>query len=144
MTDSVFRDTRGTRPSAGIDMEPDKPTQSITNIRIERSKFINNAGDGIVVQGYKGRVANVEIRNNLFDGNDQPILVKNAPGVRSRAICANRIVSRQKQPAASLNTYAEPVQVVSPQMDCRGGSDMRFEKNRMTKKKKKKKPKAAN
>ena len=146
VTDSVFRDTRGTRPSAGIDMEPDKSTQSITNIRIERSKFIGNAGDGLVIQGHKGRVANVEIRNNLFDRNDQPILVKNAPGVRSRAICDNRIISHQKPPAASLNTYAEAVQVVSPQMDCRGGSDMRFEKNKMTKKNKnkKKKPKAAN
>ncbi len=146
VTGSVFRDTRGTRPSAGIDMEPDKPSQSVTNVRIERSKFIGNAGDGITIQGYKGRVANVEIRNNLFDRNDQPILVKNAPGVRSRAICDNRIIFHQKPPAASLNAYAEAVQIASPQMDCRGGSDMRFEKSKMTKKNKykKKKPKAAN
>ena len=146
VTGSVFRDTRGTRPSAGIDMEPDKPSQSVTNIRIERSKFIGNAGDGITIQGYKGRVANVEIRNNLFDRNDQPILVKNAPGVRSRAICDNRIISHQKPPAAGLNAYAEAVQIASPQMDCRGGSDMRFEKSKMTKKNgyKKKKPTAAN
>jgi len=146
VTDSVFRDTRGTRPSAGIDMEPNKASQRIAHVRIERSKFIGNAGDGIVIQGYKGRVANVEIRNNLFDRNDQPILVKNAPGVRSRAICDNRIIVRQKPPATSLNAYAEAVQVVSPQMDCRGGSDMRFEKSRTkkNKKKKKKKPKPTN
>lgn len=146
VTDSVFRDTRGTRPSAGIDMEPNKPSQKITNVRIERSKFINNAGDGIVVAGHKAVVAKVEIRNNLFDGNDQPILVENARRVRSRDICDNRVVSRHKQPAAGLNAYAEAVQVASPQMDCRGGSDMRFERSRMTKqnKKNKKKPKTAN
>jgi len=147
VTDSVFRDTRGTRPSAGIDMEPNKPSQKITNVRIERSKFINNAGDGILVAGHKAVVAKVEIRNNLFDGNDQPILVENARRVRSRDICDNRVVSRHKQPAAGLNAYAEAVQVASPQMDCRGGSDMRFERSRMTKqnkKNKKEKPKAAN
>jgi pectate lyase-like protein/parallel beta helix pectate lyase-like protein len=147
VTDSVFRDTRGTRPSAGIDMEPDKPTQRISNIRIERSKFINNEGDGIVVAGHKAIVENVEIRNNLFDGNDQPILVENARGVRSRDICDNRVVSHTKKPATGLNPYAETVQVVSPQMDCRLGSDMRFEKSRTTKQNKKNKrpkPQVAN
>ena len=141
VTNSLFRDTHGTRPSAGIDMEPNKPDQSITNVRIEHSKFINNAGDGILIASKKGRVANVEIRGNLFDGNDQPILVENAPGVRSTAICGNRLVARQEKPKQNLNAYAEPVQVVAPQIDCHEGSDMRFEKSRFTKKKR---PKAGN
>ena len=145
VTNSTFRDTRGTRPSAGIDLEPNNENQTITNVRIEHSKFVNNAGDGILIAGKKGRVANVEIRGNLFDGNDQPILVENALGVRSSAICGNRIIARQERPQQTLNAYAEPVQVVAPQIDCREGSDMRFEKNRFTPRKKdKRKPKVRN
>ena len=44
---SVFRNTRGTRPSAGIDLEPDHAEQKIVNVRIQNSKFIDNAGPGI-------------------------------------------------------------------------------------------------
>jgi hypothetical protein len=47
VTDSVFKKTHGTRPSAGIDLEPDEPAQKITNICIQGSKFLDNAGSGI-------------------------------------------------------------------------------------------------
>jgi len=57
VTNSVFRDTRGTRPSAGIDMEPDKPDELVSNVRIENSKFIDNAGGGIIIAGKKGESA---------------------------------------------------------------------------------------
>jgi len=53
VTNSTFRDTRGTRPSAGIDLEPNNENQTITNVRIEHSKFVNNAGDGILIAGKK-------------------------------------------------------------------------------------------
>ncbi len=56
VTNSVFRDTRGTRPSAGIDIEPDKPEQKVANVRIEHSKFINNAGGGVMIAGKRGTV----------------------------------------------------------------------------------------
>jgi hypothetical protein len=46
VTDSVFKNTSGTRPSAGIDLEPDKATQEITNVQIRGSKFLDNAGSG--------------------------------------------------------------------------------------------------
>jgi hypothetical protein len=49
VTNSVFSNTRGTRPSAGIDLEPDNPSQKIFNVRIESSKFLNNAGPGIEI-----------------------------------------------------------------------------------------------
>ncbi|MGB8710998.1 MAG: glycosyl hydrolase family 28-related protein, partial [Methyloceanibacter sp.] len=44
VTDSIFSNTHGTRPSAGIDLEADQPEQKIVNIRIQNSKFLNNAG----------------------------------------------------------------------------------------------------
>src|SRR3990170_6531309 len=61
VTDSVFRNTRGTRPSAGIDLEPDEASQKIVNIRIQNSKFIDNAGPGIEIAGKRGAVAKVEL-----------------------------------------------------------------------------------
>jgi hypothetical protein len=139
VTNSVFRDTRGTRPSAGIDIEPDKPDQRATNIRIEHSKFINSAGGGVMIAGKRGAVADVEIRNNVFE-EVRPILVENAPSVRSTEIYDNRHIGAVKLPPEGLNAYADAVEVVSYQQDCRQGRDLRFEVNRQTKKKNKPKP----
>ena len=58
---SVFKNTHGTRPAAGIDLEPDKGEQEIANVRIVGSKFLDNAGDGITVGGKKARIAKVEM-----------------------------------------------------------------------------------
>lgn len=137
VTNSVFKDTRGTRPSAGIDIEPNNPDQRAVNIRIEKSKFVNNAGGGIMIAGKRGRVADVEIMGNLFE-EARPILVENAPKVRSTAICDNRHVGHQTLLAEGLNAFADAVEVVSLQTDCRDGRDLRFEVKRHTKKKKKK------
>jgi len=136
VTNSVFRDTRGTRPSAGIDIEPDKFQQRIANVRIEESKFINNVGGGIVIAGKKADVANVRITHNVFEGN-RPIKIENAPGVHSTQICKNRYITKKKPVSEGFNTFAEPVDIVAMQFDCNEGSDMRFELNRNTKKKKK-------
>jgi hypothetical protein len=40
---SVFQNTRGTRPGAGIDFEPDDRDVAITGVRIENSKFLKRA-----------------------------------------------------------------------------------------------------
>jgi polygalacturonase len=129
VTNSVLKNTRGTRPSAGIDLEPDKSGQKITNVRIENSKFLNNAGTGIVIAGKKGTISNVEITHNVFKGN-RPLLVENAPSILASAICNNLQVTFQKEPASGLNAYLDPVQLVIHQKECREGMDMRFEVNR--------------
>jgi Right handed beta helix region len=134
VTNSEFRDTRGTRPSAGIDIEPNKANERVSNIRIENSKLINNEGGGIMIAGKKGEVVNVEILHNYFEGT-RPILVENAPRIRSTSICENRFVRKETASNQGLNTFADEVEVVSLQMDCSQGSDMRFEKNRQTKRK---------
>jgi hypothetical protein len=136
VTGSVFKNTQGTRPSAGIDLEPNDSEQEVTNIRIEHSKFLDNAGPGIQMGGKKGHISKVEIARNLFMGN-RPILVENAPSVRSSAICDNRFIGFEAQPASELNAFADKVEVVALQSDCREGRDLRFEVNRQTKKKKK-------
>jgi translation initiation factor IF-1 len=136
VTDSVFQDTRGTRPSAGIDLEPDKPDQTVKDVRIEDSKFINNAGGGIQIAGKRGRVSNVEIARNVFK-EGRPILVENAPAVKSTKICDNRHIGEQEPPSEGLNAFAEAVEVVSLQANCQQGRDLRFEVKRDKKKKKK-------
>ena len=134
VTNSVFRDTNGTPPSAGIDLESDKPHQRISNVRIENSKFVNNAGGGVMISGKKAEVSNVEILNNYFEG-PRPILVENAPRVRSTSICENRYVRKEKVDTQGFNAYSDHVEVVSLQIDCKQGRDLRFEKNRQTVKK---------
>ncbi len=140
VTNSVFQQTRGTRPSAGIDIEPDRPEQKVVNVLIEHSRFINNAGGGIMIAGKRGYTADVEIVRNVFE-EGRPILIENAPHVRSTEICDNRHIGQVAPPQEGLNAFAETVEVVSLQADCRSGRDMRFEMNRgNTKKDKKKKP----
>jgi polygalacturonase len=136
VTNSVFRDTHGTRPSAGIDIEPDKPDQRVSNVIIEKSKFVDNAGGGIMIAGKKGEVANVRITQNVFEGT-RPILVENAPRVHSTQICKNRYIAKELPTSEGFNTFSEPVNVVALQANCSEGRDMRFETNRFTKKKKK-------
>ncbi len=140
VTNSVFRDTRGTRPSAGIDIEPDSAEQKVANVRIEHSKFINNAGGGIMIAGKRGTVADVEIVRNVFE-EGRPILIENAP--------ARQIDRDLRQPAywASWRRRRKdstPLPRPSRSSPCKttaeSGRDLRFEMNRGNTKKKKKKP----
>ena len=65
---AVFKNTIGTRPSAGIDIEPNDG-ELVTNVDILSSKFLNNKGPGIVIsETAKGK--NHEIKNIVVDGNE--------------------------------------------------------------------------
>ena len=132
VTNSVFKNTRGTRPSAGIDIEPNEE-QAITNVRIQSSRFFDNAGSGIQIAGKKGRVSNIEITHNEFRGN-RPLLVENAPAVVASAICNNRQLASQAAPSGGLNVFVDPINIIVHQNDCGEGRDMRFEVNRQKRK----------
>ena len=114
---SVFRNTRGTRPSAGIDFEPDEPTDRITNVRIQDSKFIDNEGAAILIAGKRADVSNVEITHNVITGA-LPIVIKYAPGVLDSAICRNRQITTQPAPSGGLSSQRDPVKVVIAQTAC--------------------------
>jgi hypothetical protein len=131
---SVFQKTGGTRPGAGIDFEPDERDQRITGVRIENSKFIDNAGPGILIAGKKGTVEKIELTRNLFKGN-RPILVEDAPEVLASSICNNRQVTSEEAPSGGLNAYADSIAVMVHQNDCEEGTDMRSEVTRQKKKK---------
>ena len=136
VVNSVFKNTKGTRPSAGIDLEPAKPEQHIRNVRILESKFINNAGAGIIASAHTAGVSNVEMRGNVFEGNT-PIRLINAQG-NATAVCGNRQLTKGTDLSGGLNAYADPVKTVSIQEAC---GDMSFIKSKTRKPPKNKKKK---
>ena len=115
VTDSVFKTTRGTRPSSGIDLEPDHAADVITNVRIENSRFLDNLGPGLLIDGGKGPISNVEITNNVFAGNPRSIKLKHAPGVSAR--CGNQVVS-QSSSWSDFSAIVEAVKYAVVRHDC--------------------------
>lgn len=47
VTNSVFADTAGTPPAAGVDLEPDDPQQKISGVFFRNCTFRNNTGAGV-------------------------------------------------------------------------------------------------
>jgi hypothetical protein len=123
---SVFRNTGGTRPGAGIDMEPNGPGERIADVRIEGSKFIDNAGGGILVAGKRGEVSNVAITGNVFEGREA-IDIEYAPGVKGSGICRNRHFVPAEDLTGGLSAQAAPARVLIVQTEC---GDKRFYKRK--------------
>jgi hypothetical protein len=119
VTNSVFSNTQGTRPSAGIDLEPDDVKQRIRNVRIRSSKFLNNKGPGILVAGKKNAslISELEITENLFVG-EVPLKIEYSPEVLQSGICRNRQIVRQVAETGNLSTYQEPKEVLVIQHQC--------------------------
>lgn len=69
---SVFSNTSGSSPEAGIDLEPGYDTVSNRHIVIENNRFISNNGAGIMVsRNNQLGTSNLDtiIKNNYFNGN---------------------------------------------------------------------------
>ena len=64
---STFKNTSGTRPSAGIDIEPDYPWQKLANIQFKNVDLINNDRHGIQIGLGKYRGQQVENISISFD-----------------------------------------------------------------------------
>jgi polygalacturonase len=129
VTNSVFKNTRGARPSSGIDLEPDLATQKITNVHIQNSEFLDNAGAGILIDGGKGSIAGVEITGNAFDANALPIKIKHAPALLP-SICDNRQITSEEASGglfafANLIVWRRPrISLDSKECKSRLGSDL--------------------
>ena len=119
VTNSVFSNTQGTRPMAGIDLEPDDVKQHISNVRIHNSKFLNNKGPGILVAGKKhaSLISRLEITENLFVGA-LPLKIEYSPEVLQSQICRNRQIVREVADMGSLSTYQEPKELLVVQHEC--------------------------
>lgn len=72
---SIFRNTKGTRPAAGIDFEPDlrTPRLRIENVLIKGCRFFKNQGAGVEFAVKKGITRNVNVTGCSFGGNNKAI-----------------------------------------------------------------------
>ena len=69
VTSSVFENTAGTAPEAGIDIEPN-PSENVNNVNISKSKFLNNAGGGFQSGVPFANTGLATVTNVIFDSND--------------------------------------------------------------------------
>ena len=65
---SIFRGTSGTKPSSGVDLEPDYDWQKLSNIRFKNNKYVNNGRNGIQIGLGRYRGKNVSDISISFDG----------------------------------------------------------------------------
>ncbi len=66
--DSVFKNTAGTEPEAGLDIEPNLGS-TVTNVLITRSLFDNNAGGGMQIGPAGVDKATTFVTKTIIDGN---------------------------------------------------------------------------
>ena len=64
---STFKNTNGTLPSAGIDIEPWAPNNIVENVVIDNCIFEANEGLGLILHGKS--VLNIKVKNCYFDDN---------------------------------------------------------------------------
>lgn len=74
---SIFKNTNGTAPMAGIDIEPFAADQNVSNVQILNSQFLNNQLNGVEINGTFGLIANVTVDGNTMKGS----LIKSGIGI---------------------------------------------------------------
>jgi len=94
--DSVFQNTGGTAPSAGMDLEPDAG-ETVEGVQIIGCKFLKNDGDGLVLtapfaHNPPGHVRNCAVIGNLMRGNGQKIDGHNGNGLALWNVGPARVV----------------------------------------------------
>ncbi|MEM9591765.1 MAG: glycosyl hydrolase family 28-related protein [Pseudomonadota bacterium] len=125
VTKSVFRDTQGTRPSAGIDIEPFKKGQEVSHVRIERSEFANNDGGGVMIAGKWGTISKVQIQNNRF-GGPRPLFIEYAPRVAGSHICSNKYNPLSRIDMKMFEKVSRPKHTIGMQKPCKGEAKRRI------------------
>ena len=80
VSNSIFRNTKGTPPEAGIDIEPWDNANITKNVVIENCLFENNNGGGLI--SYGPAVSHIFASNNTFNknGGDGDLIVNKAGG----------------------------------------------------------------
>jgi polygalacturonase len=107
---SIFKNTHGTRPSAGIDIEPDTDEQHVSNVRIQDSQFLDNTGPGIAIVAKKALVSEIEITRNVFSGNHYPVFI--------RDVCGRQNARYEPEPSGGAYAYKDPTELVITKNDC--------------------------
>ncbi|UOO37034.1 right-handed parallel beta-helix repeat-containing protein [Oscillospiraceae bacterium CM] len=82
VTNSTFKNTQGTAPEAGIDLEPNEG-QVVANVTITNTVCTDNAGSGLEIMGWLERIKDVTVTGgNMSDNNDAGIYIENAENLR--------------------------------------------------------------
>lgn len=76
---SVFKNTRGTAPEAGIDFEPNNANERLVNCVVENCSFTGNAGSGIDIYLVGDVPLSISVRNSKIYGNNRGIKYSIAP-----------------------------------------------------------------
>ena len=70
---SIFKNTRGVSPEAGIDFEQNKPGEKLINCVVENCSFTGNKGSGIDIVVHSNFPMSIFIRNCKVTGNTRGI-----------------------------------------------------------------------
>ncbi len=76
VTNAVFKNTDGTPPQAGVDLEPDQPYDRLENIRFQNCRFENNTGSNIIIHlkrqfGEQVKDVSIDFIDCVLDGSSQ-------------------------------------------------------------------------
>lgn len=74
LRDSVFSNTGGTAPMAGIDFEPNGYTEPVRRVLVENCRFDNNQGGGIMLAFTPRDPVSMTIRNCVVSGPSRGIV----------------------------------------------------------------------
>jgi hypothetical protein len=112
VTGSIFKNTNGVAPEAGIDIEPN-PGEFTGDITITNTQCYNNAGSGLDLMGCSERIEKVTVRGCSFSGNSaHGINIVNA-----RELVFNDTVSSNNSdygisiPRDTLNAYFKNITI---------------------------------
>lgn len=130
--DSIFRNTHGTLPEAGLDIEPDANGAGVHNVRVQNSQFLGNAGNQLDVFTMETTMTiapfttrTVPITNVILEGNTLDTLTTPNDGLRLRSannvvVRNNRIVGRRY----GINIYLSTGNIITGNTISGGVSDI--------------------
>lgn len=79
VTDSVFEQTWGTAPAAGVDIEPNSSYQAVTDLSFVRCVFRDNAGHGFVINIKGGLLKHITLEDCAFLGSKKSVTLDYDP-----------------------------------------------------------------
>jgi polygalacturonase len=71
----AFSNIFGTAPNCGIDLETDRPDETIEGVIISGNRFDSTVGANVAIGSPNGTYRNLVVRNNIHDFKSQPIWV---------------------------------------------------------------------
>lgn len=102
----IFRDTHGTSPEAGIDIETSGNNAYCENILINNCSFINNNGSGVAISAQHTLYDNIMVNNSNFKNNKGVADIYLSNKIKNIKISNNYIDTTSIENGKSLFTNA--------------------------------------